>query len=619
MQHGQCVSTCGDGFYRDRHSCAVCHESCTACWGPTEKHCLACSAPLQVLREGSCESSCGDGFYNKQGTCSACDQSCKTCGLSSPRCLTCVEKTVLHDGKCISECPGGYYADATGRCKVCHSSCASCSGPTASHCVACIHPRALRQGHCLPSCGEGFYPDRGVCKACHSSCLSCVGPEPSHCTQCKEPEEGLQVEQVSGANITSGKCLYQCRAQFYLETTGLCEACHQSCSGCVGKSPHNCTACWPSHVLLNGQCLPQCPDSYFNQEGSCTECHPTCRQCRGPSESDCVSCHPQVALAGGNCRTSCKEEQFLSLMGHCADCHPLCQHCVADLHSPGSICLRCQNAQYLLLGDHCAPSCPSGYYAERGACKKCHSSCRTCQSGGPSSCSSCDAGLTLSHRGTCSTSCFPGHYPDDNHACQPCNAHCGSCDSLASCTSCRDPNKVLLFGECQYESCAPQHYLDFSTKTCKAAVSVFINESLGLRVDRKKGDLMWTFFLECDWSCSACSGPLRTDCLQCMGGYVLQDGTCMERCSPSFYRDLGFCKSCDSHCLQCQGPHECTRCEEPFLLLEAQCVQECGKGYFADHASRKCTGNLEPMLSSLEKMKAASKSYVLILRSPGTI
>lgn len=47
----------------------------------------------------------------------ACDQSCKSCGPSSPRCLTCAEKTVLHDGKCISECPDGYYADATGRCK----------------------------------------------------------------------------------------------------------------------------------------------------------------------------------------------------------------------------------------------------------------------------------------------------------------------------------------------------------------------------------------------------------------------------------------------------------------------------------------------------------------------
>ncbi|ELK16427.1 Extracellular matrix protein FRAS1 [Pteropus alecto] len=561
LRNRQCVHSCGPGFYQAGALCLVCHESCSACWGPTEKHCLACRDPLQVLREGGCESSCGNGFYNKQGTCSACDQSCKSCGSSSPRCLTCTEKTVLHDGKCISECPGGYYADATGRCKVCHNSCASCSGPRASQCTACAHPQALRQGYCLPTCGESFYPDHRVCKACHSSCLTCVGPERSHCTQCKKPEEALQVEQLSGANITSGECLSQCRTQFYLENTGLCEACHQSCFRCAGKSPHNCTACRHSHVLLDGQCLSQCPDGHFNQEGSCTECHPTCKQCHGPSESDCISCHSHVTLTGGNCRTSCKEEQFLNLMGYCADCHPLCQRCAADLHNTGGICLKCQNARYLLLGDHCVPDCPSGYYAEKGACKKCHSSCRTCQGRGPFSCSSCDTNLVLSHLGTCSTTCFPGHYLSDNHACQPCNTHCRSCDSQASCTSCRDPHKVLLFGECQYESCAPQYYLDFSTKTCK----------------------------ECDWSCNACSGPLRTDCLQCMDGYVLQDGACVEQCSPSFYRDSGLCKSCDSHCLQCQGPHECTRCEEPFLLLEAQCVQECGKGYFTDHANRKCT------------------------------
>ncbi|XP_013371586.1 PREDICTED: extracellular matrix protein FRAS1 isoform X1 [Chinchilla lanigera] len=560
MQQGQCVATCGDGFYQDHHSCSACHVSCAGCSGPTEKHCMACRDPLQVLRHGSCEKSCGDGFYDRKGTCMACDQSCKSCGPNSPRCLTCIENTMLHDGKCISECPGGYYADATARCKVCHNSCASCAGPASSHCTACIHPKVLRQGHCLTSCGEGFYDDHGVCTACHASCQTCVGPEPSHCTECKNPEAGLQVGQL-WATVPSGECLSQCSAQFYLESTGLCEACHQSCLGCAGKSPHDCTACWPSHVLLDGQCLSHCPEGYFNQAGSCTECHPSCRQCHGPLESDCTSCHPHVSLTSGNCKTSCKAEQFLNLVGYCTDCHPLCQLCVANLQDTGSICLRCQNARHLLLGDHCVPHCPSGYYTEKGTCKRCHSSCRTCQGRGPFSCSSCNTSLVLTHISTCSTSCFPGHYLDDNRACQTCGTHCRSCASHASCTSCRDPNKVLLFGECQYESCAPQYYLDISTNTCR----------------------------ECDWSCNVCSGPLRTDCLQCMDGYVLQDGACGEQCSLSFYRDLGLCRSCDNHCLQCQGPYQCTHCEEPFLLLEAQCVQECGKGYFSDHAKRKCT------------------------------
>ena len=59
--------------------------------------------------------------------------------------------------------------------------------------------------------------------ACHTSCLTCVGPAHSHCTQCRKPEDGLQFEPLSGANITSGECLSRCRAQFYLEITGLCE------------------------------------------------------------------------------------------------------------------------------------------------------------------------------------------------------------------------------------------------------------------------------------------------------------------------------------------------------------------------------------------------------------
>ncbi|XP_046512812.1 extracellular matrix organizing protein FRAS1 isoform X5 [Equus quagga] len=473
------------------------------------------------------------------GPCNVCE--CRRAQVTcyEPSCPPCPVATLAQvvKGRCCPDCTSVH----------CHPDCLTCS-QSPDHCDLCRDPtKMLRNGRCVHSCGLGFYQAGALCLACQPQCSTCTSG--LECSSCQPP-----------LLMQHGQCVSTCGGGFYQDRHS-CAACHQSCFGCSGKSHHNCTACRPSHVLLDGRCLSQCPDGYFNQEDSCTECHPTCRQCHGPSESDCISCHPYVTLVGGKCRTSCREEQFFNLVGYCADCHPLCQHCAADLHNTGSICLRCQNARYLLLGDRCVPDCPSGYYAERGACKKCHSSCRTCQGRGPFSCSSCDTDLVLSHLGTCSTTCFPGHYLDDNHACQPCSTHCGSCDSQGSCTSCRDPNKVLLFGDCQYESCAPQYYLDLSTNTCK----------------------------ECDWSCNACSGPLRTDCLQCIEGYVLQDGACVEQCSPSFYRDSGLCKSCNSHCLQCQGPHECTRCEGPFLLLEAQCVQECGKGYFADHADHKCT------------------------------
>uniref|UniRef100_A0A8C5XSK4 Fraser extracellular matrix complex subunit 1 n=1 Tax=Microcebus murinus TaxID=30608 RepID=A0A8C5XSK4_MICMU len=598
LQGGRCVHSCGPGFYRAGSLCVACQPQCATCSSG-----LGCSScrPALLLQLGQCVDACGDGFYRDGHSCAgnpqrapaglrltgsalghcaicqdptkllaggvlSCGPSCRSCGPGGPSCLACAGGTMLLNGTCLSACPGGHYADAAGRCRACHGSCARCSGPAASQCTACASAHALRQGRCLSSCGDGFYPDRGVCKACHPSCLSCVGPGPSQCTGCRKPEEGLQVEQPSGPGAPSGACLSRCAAGFYLESTGLCAACHESCSGCAGRSPHNCTACGPPLVLLAGRCLPRCPDGFFDQDGGCAECHPTCRQCRGPSESDCISCHPHASLSGGSCRTGCREGQFLDLAGHCADCHPLCQLCTANLHSPdGSLCLQCRDPGHLPLGDLCVPACPSGYHEQRGACERCHSSCRACRGPGPFSCSSCQASLVLSHLGTCSPTCFPGHYLDGSRACQPCGPHCHSCDGPASCTSCRDPRKVLLFGECRDEGCPPQHYLDFPTNTCK----------------------------ECDWSCEACSGPLRTDCLGCMDGLVLQDGACVEPCGAAHYRDGGgLCRSCGKPRLQCQGPQECSAVSRPFSCW-SRCVRECGQGHRADLASTCPPGCLQ--------------------------
>lgn len=58
------------------------------------------------------------------------------------------------------------------------------------------------------------------------------------------------------------------------------------------------------------------------------------------------------------------------------------------------------------------------------------------------------------------------------------------------------------------------------------------------QAEREKGRCP---FSECDWSCNACRGPLRTDCLLCMDGYVLQEGVCAQGCSPGFYQDGDKC------------------------------------------------------------------------------
>ncbi|XP_053260348.1 extracellular matrix organizing protein FRAS1 [Podarcis raffonei] len=561
LKDGQCVASCGEGFFPGPLQCTACHESCTSCWGPHANNCFTCKDPSDVLREGSCVASCGPGFYIQDGVCKACNETCDKCYSDRPRCSACPSGGLLHSGGCVSECPSGYYADSSQRCRACHRSCASCVGPLSTQCASCSFPLVLRRGQCLSACGEGFYQDHTICKGCHPSCRECLGPEHSHCTKCMKPEEGLQPGiMVEGTSV--GVCLPRCKDHFYLHSDGICKECHSSCLSCLEKSPENCTTCAPPRTFHEGRCVSECLDGWYQQEARCYLCHPSCKTCHGPSDADCATCHPHATQAKGRCRTPCKAEQYLNLVGYCVDCHPSCAQCVADLQDTGSICLKCQNLHHLLLRERCLPECPTGYYKVGGECQKCDASCTTCRGEGPSSCTSCDSNLVLSHIGTCVSACFLGFYRDENQHCKPCSSQCLSCDSGTRCTSCKDPSHVLLFGECQDDSCAPQYYLDFSTKTCK----------------------------ECDWSCNACSGPQSTDCLQCMEGYILHEGSCVERCPPAFYKESDTCQRCDDdRCLQCRAPSECTHCESPFLLMGSQCVSSCGKRFYADHGEQRCS------------------------------
>ncbi|CAL8239562.1 unnamed protein product, partial [Gadus morhua 'NCC'] len=144
-----------------------------------------------------------------------------------------------------------------------------------------------------------------------------------------------------------------------------------------------------------------------------------------------------------------------------------CQRCVWDHHSGvGSVCLRCGAPDDLLLGDHCVSRCPRGLHPWHGACRRCHSSCEGCRGPDPKSCTSCPAGHFLITSGVCASACPVGYYDNGHRVCQACDHQCGSCSGPGVCLSCRDPAKVLLFGECQYERCAHQYYLNTTTRTC---------------------------------------------------------------------------------------------------------------------------------------------------------
>ncbi|XP_042177181.1 extracellular matrix organizing protein FRAS1-like [Oncorhynchus tshawytscha] len=476
LNNRHCVATCDLGSYQDPTQCLRCHASCSVCVGPSQQECVLCSDPSHLLREGLCVPDCGSGFYIQQGTCYACDSSCITCYPDNPKCMSCPPGSVMHHGKCISHCPDQHYLDSHGHCRACHSSCWSCSGSAVSQCSLCTQGLSFHQGQCLEACGQGLYHQDGTCLNCHPSCRTCVGPLSSDCLRCLKPEQALQPRtSPPHTPLPHGVCVAQCPAPFYLDTQHTCRECHTSCLQCTGGSSQNCTSCSPPYVLQEGQCVSRCPPGHTVQDNTCQGCHPSCQECSGTSQADCVSCSPLANFNNGYCRTSCPDGLFLHPQGFCQECSSNCQRCVADLQTGmGSVCLWCKIARTLLLGDHCVTHCPQGHYPWHGACKRCHVSCEGCSGEWPLSCTSCPSPSVLLTSGLCGPACPLGYYADRDRRCRACDGQCLSCELSGVCTACRDPGKVLLFGECRYDSCAYQYYLNTTTRTCRVCLSRYI-------------------------------------------------------------------------------------------------------------------------------------------------
>ncbi|XP_061880359.1 extracellular matrix organizing protein FRAS1-like [Entelurus aequoreus] len=558
----QCLTSCPAGNYQDQHGrCQSCSESCSECGGPSPQECWSCSDPAALLQDGGCVLHCGATFYTQDGVCHPCHSSCASCFHDNPNCTSCLAGSALHHGTCVSQCPARHFLDHRSRCRVCHSTCASCWGVSASQCTTCAPALLLHQGQCVHTCGQGLYPHTHTCHNCHPSCRSCVGPLASDCVRCLKAEEAMAPQS---RGLPHGVCTADCPARSFLDGDHTCTECHPSCWVCVGPSVDDCTSCPSPAALLQGRCVPSCPPGFFLQDSQCQSCHPSCQTCSGPSQAACTSCPPEVWLQSGSCRSSCQEGHFLAATtAECLRCNMGCERCTADLQtSIGSVCLWCKEGGALLLGDHCVPRCAPDHYSQQGACLRCHASCESCRGAGPLACTSCHAPNVLLPSGVCAARCPLGYHDNGHGVCQACEHQCLRCDAGGSCTSCRDPAKVLQFGECQYDTCAQQYFLNATTRTCT----------------------------ECDWSCNACTGPQPTDCSQCMEGHVLHDGVCTHKCPPGWYQDGDTCLGCDDLCMECDGPAHCLRCQPPHAILRGRCVLRCGRGYFLDaHACQPCS------------------------------
>lgn len=73
----------------------------------------------------------------------------------------------------------------------CHSSCSQCDGSLSTNCVSCYENAILATKQCI--CNDGFFLEEiqnniyrpgGICRMCHSNCKTCNGPSDNNCLSC---------------------------------------------------------------------------------------------------------------------------------------------------------------------------------------------------------------------------------------------------------------------------------------------------------------------------------------------------------------------------------------------------------------------------------------------------
>uniref|UniRef100_A0AAY4DIR2 P/Homo B domain-containing protein n=1 Tax=Denticeps clupeoides TaxID=299321 RepID=A0AAY4DIR2_9TELE len=587
LLEGQCVDACPEAhFHTQQKTCEACPEHCQQCNSAT--HCLTCS-PSYYPNQGVCvRQECGEGEPDYDG-CMSCEEGCKKCAHFCG---------VRFEDGCYKNCPAKTYSvEADMTCVSCDQDCVSCDE---HECYWCESDLFLSDGKCVLECPEGFYikeDSRDECEACHSTCESCSGPQKNQCDSCSKGlyiilvTEGLWFYSSYGdlfccinlklscyipPSLLAGRflsaeqtCVLQCPVgSFGSRVNGACEMCARGCVQC--QDLQRCQKCQFSRkrklYLQDGQCVQQCTRSEGFPAGLlCQSCAPDCASCER-NATYCLSCVEPLLLHKHQCVENCPTAHMLR-DGECQHCPVGCLHCTDN-----GLCSECEDTHFLIEG-HCVVDCPDGFYddTESGVCGRCHLDCRLCDGPDADECDMCADPEATFHNRACLPPCPSHTYRDGRTAeCKHCDGSCLSCSGphATSCTSCPDGLRPDAHSRCAtLTSCPVRHYAD------------------------REGECH-----QCHKYCQQCTGPEKSQCLSCSQNHFLLNGTCVNDCPVGTFRDIAQqkCDLCHPSCLSCVGKHshECLACRPQLFRLGKECVETCpssdGSTQTCEHCDASC-------------------------------
>ncbi|XP_069891868.1 proprotein convertase subtilisin/kexin type 5 isoform X2 [Dipodomys merriami] len=434
-----------------------------------------------------------------------------------------------------------------------------CDGPGPEHCNDCLHYYYKLKNNtriCVSSCPSGHYhADKKRCRKCAPNCESCFGSHGDQCLSCKY---GYFL------NEEINSCVTHCPDGSYQDTKkNLCRKCSENCKTCTEF--HNCTECRDGFSLQGSRCTVTCEDGHFFNGLDCQPCHRFCATCAGAGADGCINCTEGYFMEERRCVQSCSISYYLDHSSEnayksCRKCDTSCLTC----NGPGfKNCTSCPSGYLLDLGAcQMGAICKDGEYLDKqGRCQACEASCATCRGPTQEDCTSCPLARVLDS-GHCVLTC-PSWKFEFNNQCRPCHHTCQGCQGggPSNCTSCRadeDGQERLLYkGECR-ESCPVGHY-PTKEHTC----------------------------LPCPDNCELCQSPQV--CTRCLSGYLLlpTNHTCQRlECGQGEVQDSDYeeCLPCEEGCLGCSvdDPGGCTFCAVGYYMFEHHCYKTCPEKTFRE-------------------------------------
>ena len=639
LHNGQCISQCPDGHWEDStvNECKQCYQSstgpsftCATCSGDGDNNCMSCESG-RFLESNTCVYPCPDGKWGdpSDNECKECYQNstgpyftCRTCdGDGNSKCLTCESGKFLHNGKCISECPDGYWEDSTvNECKQCHQdtdgpyyTCATCDAGGNNNCLSCIPGTFLHNNQCLNPCPNGYWEDTTAhkCEQCHQNslgplytCLTCNAAGDSACQSCDSP-----------AFLHNNQCIEPCPDGYWGDITDRkCKPCHQdtdgpyyTCATCDAGENNNCLSCNPGTFLHNSQCLDPCPDGYWEDTTAhkCEQCHQnslgplyTCLTCDAAGGSACLSCDSPAFLHNNQCIEPCPDGYWGDITDRkCKPCHydivgPYFSCLTCNLGGPSN-CLTCASGTFLL-NNQCLDPCPDGYWGDTtdNTCQLCYQgsispySCATCTAGADNNCLTCNTGAYL-HNNQCIYPCPAGFYPGtSSKTCLPCYQ---SATSPYTCLTCSGPAAN------QCTSCNSAHYLDQGQCLSDCDPGFWPDPNYGCKP-------CWGGTTSSPFRCKTCNGGATSDCLSCYPNNYLYPNTigqCLNECPLHYWSDdsSNKCQPCHTSttgpeytCNSCNAgaSNNCLSCGSGHFLHESKCLGSCPPGFWEDSVTNKC-------------------------------